>query len=576
MRCNHCDPTSNAPTCARCSLLLPKLTSAHEVLKPDEESLAMVRAALSSVDVGSLRAGDESSLLAIWEGLIASAPAIGPVPGLEAATSSVNWGQNEIAGWQEYLEFHTLDELDEHHFELLLPCGSGYERRGNGHYIDGSRLQGPLPSLDISALLSQNNAESIAEKFNDWGELLAALAAACWTGVEPISLGWVQQRIYDSAPPILSEEIRSSFDNAFGNIFAGVGMHPFWHFACSRSESSIDDTLTESETLEAKQWKKLEYTLGSVSRAWRESFELEGVKSRTHSYLPSLIVLDGRLQLLNLSPEGFCSTRIPLDADVWRMVIAWALYPPKSEVGQYLRAIQWLLLQEDESDEIAPLPERRALEFLSTIWSNLGSNVTLTHDGNFAIQGESGLAYRLGVSKSRTEWDLSVRAHRNCADAVAERNGVSVCIQLGDLKPGLPFGDRIGTFLLALRSDLSTANSISTLQDLHNCWFGNHVQNRKRWKMLDESHPNGFVEQDEDFDEDWLEEEWEEGEHECWEDDELILNLPNINAADPNDTPLFHQPPVEIEASPPDDEKVEGEMEVWRMVADALGERMDR
>jgi hypothetical protein len=551
------------------------------VLKPDERALERVRAVLSEVDVESLRAGDESVLLDIWEALIAAAPAIGTVPGLAAATRKAasrraSWSGEAIEGWREFLDYHIRDELDDNQFELPLPCGSVYELRGNGHYVDDSRLQGPVPSRDIAAFLSQEAADGVVEGFNDWGELLGAIAASCWTGVEPLSLGWVQQRIYNSAPPILSEEVRSSFDYTFGNIFAGFGMHPFWHLACTRSDSSIEETLAQNETLQTKQWKKLEYTLGSVARAWRECFKAEGLASRSIPYLPSLIVMNGRLHLLNISSDGFCRTRIPLDTEVWRAVAAWALHPPDSEVGQYLRGIQWLLLQDGDSDEVAPLPERRALQFLSTIWSNLGTAVALANDRHFVIQGESGLAYRLEVSNNRTEWDLSIRAYRNFADAGAGRDGIAICIQLNDEKRGLPLGDRVGTFLLALRGDLSTANSISTLQDLHRSWFQGIFQNKKQWKRLEESHPNGFVEQGEDFDDDWLEEDWDDDEEfEYWEDEELILPLPNRNEPETVESQQCRPPSVEIEISPQEEDDEE-ETSVWRLVADALGERMDR
>ena len=579
MRCNHCDPTSTAAACPRCTILLPKLTLAHEVMKPEEKALETVRGVLSGVGLESLREGDESELQHIWEVLIGSAPSIGAVPGLEAGNGRVSWDDDEIAEWQEYLELHTSEELDDLHFELPLPCGSVYERRGNGHYIDDSRLQGPLPSHDLATFLSQDVEGRKHEEFNDWGVLLAALAAACWTGSDPMSLGWVQQRIYDSAPAILNEELRSLIDRNFGHIFAGVGMHPFWHFACDRSDSSIDDTLADNETLHPKQWKKLEYTLGSIARAWREIFQSDGEKSRSIPYLPSLVVMDDRLHLLCRSSNGFCVSRIPLDADVWRMVVAWSLYPPNSEIGQYLRAIQWLLLQDDESEEIAPLPERRALQFLSSIWSNFGDAVSLTTANNIAIQGESGLAYRIGISSSRTEWDLSIHAFRNMADATTEKNGIPVCIQLNSEKFGFPLGDRIATFLLALRGDSSTANSISTLQDLHKswfgntAWFGNHRQSKSQWKKMEGAHPNGFVEHD-DGDDDWLEEAWEMEEEEYWDEEELLHAPPTPEDPEDRGLTLPQLPWCTPEVSPPEEED-ESDMSVWRMVADALGERME-
>ena len=152
MRCSHCDPTSNAAECPRCAILLPKLTLAHEVMKPEEKALETVRGVLSGIGLESLRKGDESELQHIWEELIGFAPSMGAVPGLEAGNGRVSWDDDEIAKWQEYLELHTSEELDDLHLELPLPCGSAYERRGNGHYIDDSRLQGPLPSLDLATL----------------------------------------------------------------------------------------------------------------------------------------------------------------------------------------------------------------------------------------------------------------------------------------------------------------------------------------------------------------------------------------------------------------------------------------
>ena len=85
MRCKHCDPTSTVAKCPRCAILLPKLTLAHEVLKPEAKALETVRGVLSGVDLESLRNGDESELQRIWEELIGFSPSIGAVPGLEAA-----------------------------------------------------------------------------------------------------------------------------------------------------------------------------------------------------------------------------------------------------------------------------------------------------------------------------------------------------------------------------------------------------------------------------------------------------------------------------------------------------------
>jgi hypothetical protein len=132
--------------------------------------------------------------------------------------------------------------------------------------------------------------------------------------------------------------------------------------------------------------------------------------------------------------------------------------------------------------------------------------------------------------------------------------------------------------MLALRGDSSTANSISTLQDLHKSWFGdtawvgNHRQSKSQWKKMEGAHPNGFVEHD-DGDDDWLEEAWEMEEEEYWDEEELLATPPT---PDPEGSgPTLPQLPWCMPVAPPPEEEDESDMSVWRMVADALGERME-
>ena len=139
-----------------------------------------------------------------------------------------------------------------------------------------------------------------------------------------------------------------------------------------------------------------------------------------------------------------------------------------------------------------------------------------------------------------------------------------LCIQVFECKGPLPLGDRLASYMLALREDSKSASDISTLEMLFNQWSNYQKQDRANWEMMMALRPQGFVEGPDEED-DWPDEDIE--------DYDLLDHDPQHDLT-PIDLVIQHN--TELPTATDSSEEPEGNVpdDVWQAIADAHGERM--
>ena len=351
------------------------------------------------------------------------------------------------------------------------------------------------------------------------------------------------------------------------------GYHPFWHWAESASVQEVMAQLMQCH-IHQKIWEELSVDLGTVTAAWKAATDEGWPELYSQSSCPILLVRDDRLHLLVRVPTGFTLEPVPPDPAVWRFLITTALHPPDTPEGQLLRAIIWHW--DMPSGEIQPTrPQQKALGFLHSVWRTGQKDFELVEPDSLLIQGHSGLAYRLRLSGRPGNADIKVWAYPDIECARDDQLKVFICIQVFEHKGPLPLGDRLASFLLALREDRKSASEISTLEMLFTAWDNCRPQDRAGWKMMRERHPHGFVEVQNEED-DWLDEA-------DWPDEDVEDYDPH-DCDDPRDHDIIPDPapdeqhilpePIQTMADSVQERGGYVPDDVWQVIADAYGERM--
>ena len=558
-------------------MLLPHIIGDQESLRPDPGTGAAVNAALDSTQ--------GQSAAERWGALLDVMVLKQDAKVLEEADRHEDWNGYSRTLWMAARQWHHDRERGlwdenppEFPSEFETPSGGRLAKVRWGWTLNDERLPGPIPMADLADMLGSEamSASKTAAAFDDWDAMLRALAACCWRIEDEPSVSWVSHRSEPlvPVPAHLSNDSDDWEAEAMLDEIHHHGYHPFWHWAESASVQEVMAQLMQCH-IHQKIWEELSVDLGTVTAAWKAATDEGWPELYSQSSCPILLVRDDRLHLLVRVPTGFTLEPVPPDPAVWRFLITTALHPPDTPEGQLLRAIIWHW--DMPSGEIQPTrPQQKALGFLHSVWRTGQKDFELVEPDSLLIQGHSGLAYRLQLSGRPGNVDIKVWAYPDIECAREDQLKVFICIQVFEYKGPLPLGDRLASYMLALREDRKSACDITTLEMLFNTWdncrqtlpreicYAQSTQDRASWEKMKELRPQGFVEvQDEE--DDWLD-----------EDDFDPHDHDPQNDLDPTD--LMIQQNTQFPTAVDSDVELEGGGmdEVWQAIADAHGERMAR
>ena len=506
MSCSNCSDLDDGSTCESCAIILKFMTYGREHLRPDDASLSRVKKALHSVD--------RSDMKAVWDALLSAAPSMGNVPILSRDDETV-LTTKELSSWENF-EIDCPQEYDTGYTPPTLYLPGNEKINYYGPYMDANEWHYccTIPIVDMVQMFTESNGEKVG--FSCWPEVLSLLDKLCQSlqgsylsndNAMPPN-GWFQNRI-DRCVPKLNESTESNFQFADLDPFfiQYCTPHPFIRISADLIEMSPSKIFRskENENLPLM-WNESRKQLGDIALDWADILSQEGDIARAVMYVPSFVTVEQRLHLLVRAEHGYSLLHVPPDFDVWRQLISLSLYHPSTEQNGYLRAIQWEIMCEDEPKFVGPVPEMRALQFLTSTCQSLDGLVSIIDD-YFVVKGKSSLYYSIKPSGRASNIGIEVRAYRNQEQTTSLANGARICIVFDDYSP-LPTGDKIAAYMLTLCDDLGSSANISTLEMLHHTWFySGHEHTEDGWKNMLKEFPHGFQEEEPDWEDEYFEEE---------------------------------------------------------------------
>lgn len=562
-------------TCERCEMVLSHVCKADRQFRPDEESILAVRRALEGVD----RTNDDD----VWKALISAGPSIADVPALKSSKNHLKLSRSKLSKWKKYYSEWSSNADDMTIDKLPLPGGKDMLIRTDGD-IFGERkhkwCQDPL--ADLSEVLTKSRGSTT--DFSDWFELTQLLKVTTQSLINTKipTHAWFQSAFTECVPPLYEGDNENMFMFDLPQFWASDRCHPFTRYAASLVDNNIMALFSHSNSDDLpKMWIKAERKLGSIATSWKSILESGKKYARESIQGPSLAVYKQRLHLVVRGEHGYSLKRLPQNMEVWSHLIGWSLYHPITEQNNYLRAIQWAIDCEDDSNPIGPKPEFRALALLAQTCESLGKSVFLSNNDGFIVEGASSLWYSVRPLRTSTDSVIEVHGFRNQKAAQSWDKPIKVCIQLMEYMVNFyPLADKLAAYLLTLRNDQRSAENITTLLMLHQTWFENPTGNSaKNWSEMSKNHPYGFHDDDDDeeWDDDWVDGMYDNVEvanppfgQELEEQNHLFLEW--LESDDENGEFL-----VSVHNRPEDDVVDDGlitsEEDVWKFEAEARGER---
>ncbi len=568
MQCSHIHDVKGKTPCKPCKLVLSKLEFASSQMKPDDRSLERVRAI---IDEASPRGWEE-----VWKSLLREGPKIdgGDILSLQGREDYLTAEELEV--WEEFAGSE-IDDIDRiHSVNLPLPNGDELERWESPI---GSPAPNLTPVLDLAEIFVSGESSQRGYREDWYGIMgLCEYLPQFDNSDETHLYKWVYGRINESAPLPVPWDVD---DLWIQNHCTGLGwihtFHPFINYSCMHlcevspyrvfnKERSPDDTIF---------WLEADKQLGRISRSWKKLLAKGGEEINRALHMPNLVVAGNRLKVLLRGKNGFTLGSIPQDAKLWRHLLAWSLFHPHTPENRYLRAIQWELLDDGEVMHVAPPPEMRGLELLGNTVQALGCSAEVVGE-SLLVMGESGAHYSVNLLGNNYPTTLFVEAFHRLENARTRTDGIHICITFEEGESShLPLADRLATFALTLRDDVNSSQNISTLEVFMHEWSEMSTLANSRevifkelgplkkdtartiretidkqldfaWSLIRERHPDGFVEVEEEF-----MDEWDDDDHVEWDfgDDEEDFILTNL-----------------------DDETVPPNEEHWKTEAEARGE----
>ena len=335
--------------------------------------------------------------------------------------------------------------------------------------IDGKKLKGPLPLADICDWLS--NSERVGA-IRSWKELLIAMSNCCVT--MPLNLppeSWPQHLLSRGWDAI------DAPSNAITMEFPGAKPHPFLHTISMIS--GRDPSLNRSPGYIARTSPTVISRFGGeASSEWQKIIGRADEKEfrRLHRVtIHPRLVVDERLRLRMIILRSGTPTTIPVSVNpkIWRCLIHSLMFPEGTEGANFAKHLFWVW--ESMSSEWTPSPpqmksSRLLRETIDSLEPSSSSEAAMTKSGEHSgiwVTGTSGLAYHIeGFPSNGVKFYVTAypsKAHISKPGC----QGIMICIDSQKVCGiDLPAGDICASYVLALRHDTTSRNSIFTVEQL--------------------------------------------------------------------------------------------------------------
>ncbi len=332
-----------------------------------------------------------------------------------------------------------------------LPIPNGYltfdihasELVQSGHI--GNRA---VPLFDLGYLISSGETNgALGSGFNDWKAVIQCLWAI---GSGPCMEGSFYTTQSMQKSKTLVEGLYSIPGPWTANPFSAIhawlsveysdGGHPF----------QVDHWLARN--------RLISFLGGPVVHAWEQLLVGdEKETTRVVSNSGTLTCLKGELFLPILRGNEIELIDVPLDLDLWRILITLKMYPYDTELGDLLLALGhcWEGKRKAPDDANA-----RSLRLLNSVMEAEADSMQVVDD-YIVVEGQSGLGHRLKIT---SEQKMHIQSYRSMDVAMnPDQNEVyfEPCI---DMKDSQPIGDMIVTYVLTLRNDIETKTRVETLE----------------------------------------------------------------------------------------------------------------
>ena len=364
-----------------------------------------------------------------------------------------------------------------------------------------------VPLFDLGYLISSGETNGVmGSGFNDWKAFIQCLWAIgsgpCIEGAYHTTSMQKSKTLVEglySIPGPWTANPFSAIHAWLSMEHSGGGGHPFQvdHFVARR--------------------RLISFLGGPVVHAWERLLvgdEKETV--RVVSNRGSLTSLKGELFLPIMRGDEIKLIDVPLDLDLWRILITLKMYPYDTELGDLLLALGYCW----EGNRKAPDDANaRSLRLLNSVIEGESDSIQVV-DEDIVVEGQSGLGHRLKLS---SEQKMHIRSYRSMDVAMnPDQNEVyfEPCI---DIEDSQPIGDMIVTYILTVRNDIESKNRVETLEPAVDIRLAcKSVPTAVEWAKVMEEHYHGIAEQNHWFEEDEEGEplEFDPGEVEGWDDEE--------------------------------------------------------
>ena len=384
--------------------------------------------------------------------------------------------------------------------------------------IDGVKLVGPLPMADLCDWLS--NPKRLGT-IRSWKNFLIALSNCCvrfplnspqadWPS-HLFKRGWDG---IDAPDPAVCMEFPGSNLHPFLRTIAMLsGREPSLHNSPGHIARTSPGVITRFGGEAASKWSEL------IRRGNPDEFR------RLHNITihPRLVVDENhRLRMIVLRSGSPTTVPVTVNPRVWRCLVHSMMFPEGSEETNLAKHLFWVWDSED-SEWRPTLPQIKSSRMLRETIDSLGpkcSTEAVTSASSdypgICVIGSSGLAYHVqGRPSDGAKFLVTAypsRSHISKPGVI----GIPLCIDSQKVRGLLlPAGDICTSYILSLRHDTTSRNSIFTLEHLLTvCEFTNESFDFKgdldEWwenvsenlEMFEEGHFFGHEEADEDWEPD--------------------------------------------------------------------------
>ena len=305
-----------------------------------------------------------------------------------------------------------------------------------------------VPLFDLGYLISSGETNGgLGSGFNDWKAFIQCLWAI---GSGPYSEGSHHTTQSMQKSKTLVEGLYSIPGPWTANPFSAIHAWLSVEYSNGEHPFQVDHWLARN--------RLISFLGGPVVHAWeRLLVGNEKETTRVVSNRGSLTCLKGELFLPIMRGNEIELIEVPLDLDLWRILITLTMYPYDTELGDLLLALGYCWERNRKAPNDA---NARSLRLLNSVMEAESDSMQVVDD-YIVVEGQSGLGHRLKII---SEQKIHIQSYRSMEVAMnPDPNEVyfEPCI---DMKDSQPIGDMIVTYILTLRNDIETKNGVETLE----------------------------------------------------------------------------------------------------------------